>query len=100
MACQLETLLKRRLQDGEGGKAACRRRKADYSPADLLQSSALFRQLDKATQVALIAPHVCWKGCVAVHGELGDFWNVLKTNFSMQMADELSRGDAVLECAT
>jgi len=40
----------------EKGKAAGKRRKANNSPADLLQSSALFRQLEKATQVALITP--------------------------------------------
>lgn len=37
---------------------------------------------------------------MAVHSDLGSFWNVLKTNFSVHMADELSRGDALLEHAT
>lgn len=61
----------------EKGKAAGKRRKANNSPADLLQSSALFRQLEKATQVALITPESAGRAvwlCTVILEASGTCW--------------------------
>ena len=40
---------------------------------------------------------ICWKVLWLGTSNLGDFWKVLKINFLMQLIDELTRRDAVLD---
>lgn len=42
-------------------------------------------------------PSICWKGLWLSTSSLGHFWKVLKINFLMQLIDELTRRDVLLE---
>lgn len=42
-------------------------------------------------------PSICWKGLWLGTSNLGNFWKVLKINFSVQSIAELTRRDALLD---
>lgn len=81
----------------EGLCSTCRAAASDkvWSPANF------FRQLERLTGTALGLtdgsnhPSVGWKGPGISNA--GDLWKVLKINFLMQLIDELTRRDALLD---